>query len=186
MKTKAQKQQEVEFLKEQFEKNPVVVMCSFRGIKVDEDFQLRKTVRATGASYRVVTNRLARLAAAGTPLGDALNKITGMTSIVMADDDPVGLMKALIDYSKDNPVFSFKAGVVDGQELDPNGLERLSKMPGKQETQAKLLFMLKAPAENLVKQVNAPAQNLVGILNAPARDLVSVLKQAHDQGKFNG
>ena len=186
MKTRAKKREEVEFLKAAFAKNPIVVMCSFQGIKVDEDFQLRKKVRSTGASYRVIPNRLARLAAEGTPVGDALNKLTGMTSIVLADDDPVGLMKALIDYSKQNPVFGFKAGVVEGRELDADGLERLSKMPGKQETQAKLLFMLNAPAQNLVRQVNAPAENLVGVLNAPARDLVSVLKQAVDQGKFNG
>lgn len=184
MKSKAHKIEELALLKETFAENPIVVLCSFQGIKVDEDFQLRRTIRGTGAGYRVISNRLARLAAEGTPFETTFKDSTGMTSIVYAKDDPVALMKTLIDYSKKNEVFSFKAGVVEGQELDPKDLDQLSKMPGKQEVQAKLLFLLTAPATNFVRQVNAPAQNLVGVLNAPARDLVSVLKQAVDQKKL--
>ncbi len=184
MKTKAHKIEELALLQETFAENPIVVLCTFKGIKVDADFQLRKTIRETGAGYRVISNRLAKLAAEGTPFEPAFRGLKGMTSLVYTKDDPVGLMKTLIDYSKKNEVFSFKAGVVEGQTLDAEGLDLLSKMPGKQEVQSKVLFLINAPATNLVRQINAPAQNLVGVLNAPARDLMSVLVQAVDQKKF--
>jgi large subunit ribosomal protein L10 len=167
-----------------FTENPVLVLCTFQGIKVRQDFELRSAIRKAGAEYRVIPNRLARLAAEGTPCEAAMSGLKGMTSLVYAKDDPVGLLKALINYSKTNPVLGFKSGVVEGQRLDEKGLTALSTMPGKQELQAKVLYLINAPATNFVRQVNAVAQHVVGVLNAPARDLVSVLKQATDQGKF--
>ncbi|MEZ5393575.1 MAG: hypothetical protein R2724_12050 [Bryobacterales bacterium] len=92
---------------------------------------------------------------------------------MLADDDPVGLMKALVEQAKTTKVFGFRAGVVEGQILDEQGLDALSKMPGKPETQSKILFLL-----------NSGAQNMVGVLNAPARDLVRVLQAAVDEKKF--
>ena len=185
MKTKAEKQELYARLKDVFETNPVIVLCGFQGIKVGEDFELRSKIRQAGAGYQVISNRLARLASEGTPAGEALSRLKGMTSMVYAGDDPVGLMKALLAIQKDVEVFEVRSGIVEGQRLDAAALEQLSKMPGKAETQAKLLFLLNAPAQNLLRQMNAPAQHMVGVLNAPARDLVSVLKQAVDQKKFS-
>ncbi|MCB1022352.1 MAG: 50S ribosomal protein L10 [Bryobacterales bacterium] len=173
MKTRNVKQAELDSLRQAFAENPVVVLCSFQGIKVDEDFQLRKKIRETGASYRVINNRLAKIAADGTPVAKAFEGLKGMTSLVLADDDPVGLMKALVEQVKTTKVFGFRAGVVEGQILDEKGLDALSKMPGKPETQSKILFLL-----------NSGAQNMVGVLNAPARDLVRVLQAAIDENRF--
>lgn len=184
MKTKAAKTAELAFLKTTFEENPILLICQFQGIKVADDFKLRSTVRQAAAGYRVVPNRLARLASEGTPFGPALEKTRGMTSLVWAKDDPVPLLKILLEYSRTNPVFEFKAGVVEGQELDAEGLKQLSKMPSKEEVLAKLLYVMNEPARRLLAQINAPAQNLIGVVNAPARDQVSVLKQAVDQKKF--
>ena len=173
MKTRAVKQAELDSLRQAFADNPVVVLCSFQGIKVDEDFVLRKKIRETGASYRVINNRLAKLAADGTPVAKALEGLKGMTSVVLADDDPVGLMKALVEQAKVTKALGFRTGVVEGQVLNEAGLDALSKMPGKPETQSKILFLL-----------NSGAQNMVGVLNAPARDLVRVLQAAIDEKKF--
>jgi large subunit ribosomal protein L10 len=173
MKTKSVKQAELDGLKQAFAENPVVVLCSFQGIKVDEDFQLRKKIRQSGANYRVISNRLAKIAADGTPIAKALQGIKGMTSVVLADDDPVGLMKMLVEQVKVTKTLGFRAGVVEGQVLDQAGLDQLSKMPGKPETQAKIIFL-----------INSGAQNMVGVLNAPARDLVRVLQAAIDEKKF--
>ena len=173
MKTRAVKQAELDSLRQAFADNPVVVLCSFQGIKVDEDYQLRKKIRETGAAYRVISNRLARIAADGTPVAKALQGVKGMTSVVLANDDPVGLMKALVEQAKSVKVFGFRGGVVEGQALDEKGLDQLSKMPGKPETQAKILFL-----------INSGAQNMVGVLNAPARDLVRVLQAAIDEKKL--
>jgi large subunit ribosomal protein L10 len=97
-----------------------------------------------------------------------------MTSLAFAGDDPLGLVKALVAYGKENPVFQFKSGVVEGRVLDVAGLNQLATLPGRDEIYAKLLFM-----------INAPAQRLLSVINAPGRDLAVVVNQAVKEGKFS-
>lgn len=173
MKEKARKQDDVKQLQAVLAESPTVFVCAFEGLKVQEDFELRKQVRAQGASYRVIQNRLAHLASQGSPYEKALTGLRGMTSIAYGGDDPLALIKALVAYGKDHPVFEFKSGVVEGKVLDPDGLNALSKLPSKQDLQAKILFL-----------IQSPAQQLLSVLNGPGRDLAVVVKQAIEEKKF--
>ena len=174
MKAKAIKIQEVEWLKTAFAENPIVVACDFQGIPVAQDVELRRKIRETGAKYRVVPNRLAKLAAQGTSAEEALSTLKGMTSFVFfSEDDPVTLLKALVAQSKEFEAFGLRQGVVDAETLDGQALVAFSKMAGKAETQGRVLFLLNSSATNLARQVQAPAQSLVRVLQA-----------AIDEGKF--
>lgn len=167
MKSKAVKQQEVDWLKNAFAENSIVLACNFQGIPVAEDVELRRKIRELGAQYRVTPNRLAKLAATGTHAEEGLAGLKGMTSLVFfASDDPVGLLKSLVAQSKEFEAFSLRLGVIDGEQYDDKQLVALSKMAGKAETQARALFMLNAPATNLARQIQAPAQSLARVLQA--------------------
>jgi large subunit ribosomal protein L10 len=173
MKTKPVKTEDIQKLREELGRAPAVFACAFEGLKVEEDFQLRRQVRQSGGNYRVLKNRLARLASEGTPYAAALSKLQGMTSLAYTADDPVALVKALVTYAKDHPVFQFKAGVVEGRVLDVDAINQLATLPGKEELFARLLFL-----------INAPAQRVVSLLAAPARDLAIVINQAVEKNKF--
>lgn len=173
MKTKAVKSNELEQLRKELGRAPTIFACGFEGLKVEEDFQLRRQVRQHGGSYRVVKNRLARQASEGTPYADVLGTLRGVTSLAYTVDDPVALVKALVAYAKDHPVFQFKAGVVEGRVLDVDAINRLATLPGKEELYAKLLFL-----------INSPAQRVVSLLAAPARDLAVVINQAVEKNRF--
>ncbi|HUG80175.1 MAG TPA: 50S ribosomal protein L10 [Bryobacterales bacterium] len=173
MKVKSKKVADLKQLEQDISASPTMFICTFEGLKVEQDFELRKQVRAAGARYRVVQNRMARLAAKGTPYEPALGGLRGMTSIAFGGDDPVSLIKALVAYGKDHAVFQFKAGVVEGRVLDLNGLNELAKLPGRLELQAKVLFL-----------IQSPAQRLVSVLNGVGRNLAVVINQAVEQEKF--
>lgn len=175
MKTRAEKTVELALLKETMAENPVLLLCTYQGVTVDADIELRGEIRKNGGGYRVINNRLARVAAEGESYASTFAGLKGMTSLVYAKDDPVGLLKALVAYSKKNPAFSCKAGLVEGQEYDADDLVKLSKMPSKVEVQAKLLYML-----------NAPAQQLMGVLKASARDIATVVQKGVEEEKFTG
>jgi large subunit ribosomal protein L10 len=85
------------------------------------------------------------------------------------------LAKALSKYAKDNPEFTFKAGIVDGRVIAIKDIEALANMPSKEEIYSKLLFLL-----------NAPAQRLVTVMNATGRDLAVVINQGVKENKFAG
>jgi large subunit ribosomal protein L10 len=171
--TKAKKIEQVEELGKELQSVSNMIVASYNKLTVAQDFELRKSVRATGAKYRVVKNTLAERASKGTKVEEVLKSLAGVTSIAYTTGDPVALAKALAKYAKDNPEFTFKAGVVEGRVISIREIESLATMPSKEELYSKLLFML-----------NAPAQRLVTVLNAAGRDLAVVVGQGVEQKKF--
>lgn len=171
--TRAKKVAAVEKLGGELKSATSMIVATYSKLTVTQDFELRKALRPTGAKYRVVKNTLAERAGKGTKVEDALKNLVGVTSIAYTEGDPVALAKALAKYVKDNPEFSFKAGVVEGKVITVKEIESLATMPSKEELYSKLLFLL-----------NAPAQRLVTTMNAVGRDLAVVIGQGVEQKKF--
>ena len=140
---------------------------------MEQDFELRKTIRNAGGEYKVVKNNLAEIASEGTAAGGALKDLKGMTSIAYTYRDPVALAKALTAYAKINPAFTFKAGIVEGRVIDVKAINELASMPPKEEIFSKLLYL-----------INAPAQRLVTALSAVGRNLAVVVDQGVKENKF--
>lgn len=172
-KKRSQKQQELERLQQDLRRVSSVVLTTFTGLTVQQDTELRRAVQAAGGRYKVVKNTLARLASAGTPAEPLLSKLKGINSIAYTEGDPVALAKVLTKYAKDNPALTFRSGVVEGRVLSLEELKGLASLPGREELFAKLLFLLKSPA-----------QRLVSLLSAPARQTAVVINQAVKEEKF--
>jgi len=133
-------------------------------LTVAQDYELRKALRSSGAKYRVVKNTLAARASKGTKVEQILKDLSGVTSIAYTQGDPVALAKALSKYAKDNPEFTFKAGVVEGRVISIKEIESLATMPSKEEIYSKLLFLLKSPSQRLVTTMNAVGRNLAVVV----------------------
>jgi large subunit ribosomal protein L10 len=173
--TKAKKIEQVEQLSGKLGNATSAVVTTFSKLPVAKDDELRKLIRGTGAKYQVVKNKLAARAAKGTKLEEALQGLTGVTSIAYTDGDPVALAKVLAKFTKDNPEVTVKAGVLEGKVLSIREVEALATMPSKEEIYSKLLFL-----------INAPAQRLVTVMNAVGRNLVVVIDQGVKESKFAG
>ena len=175
MKKKPEKQKDMEALQGELQKSENVFLTSYEKLTVGQDFELRKTVRGAGGSYKVVKNKIAERAAEGTPAAELLKDLKGMCSLAYTSGDPVALAKALSAYAKANPSFTFKAGMVEGRVIDVKGIGDLANLPGKNEIYAKLLFL-----------INAPAQRLVTAINGVGRNLAVVVDQGVKEEKFKG
>src|ERR671921_1766841 len=103
MKTKAQKQQDLDALTEQFKNAKAAMVVGFQKMTVTKDQELRNQLREAGVSYEVVKNTLARKAAVGTPFEAAAEHFKGVTALALAGGDPVQLSKAITKFVKDNP-----------------------------------------------------------------------------------
>jgi large subunit ribosomal protein L10 len=171
--TRAKKVAAVEKLSGELKNASSMIVATYSKLTVTQDFELRKALRPTGAKYRVVKNTLAERAGKGTKVEEALKNLVGVTSIAYTEGDPVALAKALAKYAKDNPEFSFKAGLVEGRVITVKEIESLATMPSKEELYSKLLFLL-----------NAPSQRLVTAMNAIGRNLAVVVSQGVEQNKF--
>src|ERR1700737_507023 len=142
-----------------------MIVATYSKLAVAQDYELRKTLRGSGAKYRVVKNTLVERAAKGTKVEEILKNLSGVTSIAYTSGDPVALAKALSKYAKDNPEFTFKAGVVEGRVISINEIKALATMPSKEEIHSKLLFLMSAPAQRLVTVMNAVGKDRGGVIN---------------------
>jgi len=174
MKKKSEKQKDMETLRSELKKAANIFLTGYEKLTVQQDFELRKTVRGVGGSYKVVKNNIAEKASEGTKSADLLKELKGMCSIAYTSGDPVALAKALTAYAKANPTFTFKAGMVEGRVVDVSGINALATLPSKEEIFSKLLYV-----------INAPAQQLVTVMNAVGRNLAVVVDQGVKENKFS-
>jgi large subunit ribosomal protein L10 len=170
MKKKPEKQKDLEALREELSKAKNIFLTGYEKLTVQQDFELRKTVRGAGAGYKVVKNRIAEKAAEGTPSGDLLKDLKGMCSIAYTSGDPVALAKALTVYAKANPSFTFRAGMVEGRVVDVTGISALATLPPKEEIFAKLLYVIQAPAQRLVMAMNGVGRNLAVVVDQGVKE----------------
>jgi large subunit ribosomal protein L10 len=169
MKNRDEKKKDYEELRKALEKANNVFVAGFQKMTVDQDYQLRKTIRGAGGSYQVVKNNIAEIASEGTAAEQVLKGLKGMTSIAITSD-PVGLAKALSAYAKTNPAFTFKAGLVEGRAIDIAAIGELASMPSKDEIFAKLLFLIQAPAQRLVTAMSAVGRNLAVVVDQGVKE----------------
>ncbi|HEX8649939.1 MAG TPA: 50S ribosomal protein L10 [Pyrinomonadaceae bacterium] len=171
MKTREQKQKDLNALTEQFQKATAAMIVGFNKMTVPKDQELRNQLREAGVSYEVVKNTLARKAAEGTPFEQAIEHFKGVTAIATSEGDPVNLSKAISKFTKANPeVFTFKAGVVEGRVVALAEVESIANLPSKEELISKIMFL-----------INCQAQRLVTVLSAVPRNLAIVIKQIGEQ-----
>jgi large subunit ribosomal protein L10 len=175
MKNRDEKAKEMEALRKELEAQPTIFVTGYEKMTVQQDFDLRKTVRQAGGKYQIVKNNLAAKASSDLPASDLLNDLKGMTSLAFTTGDPVALAKALTAYAKTNPAFTFKSGFVEGRVVEVKSIQELASMPSKEELYAKLLFL-----------INAPAQRLVTAIGGVGRNLAVVVDQGVKENKFQG
>ncbi len=170
MKKKSDKEKEVEALKKALEQAQNMFVAGFEKLTVQQDFELRKTVRGAGGNYRVIKNNLAEKAAEGTPAEPVLSNLAGMTSLAYTSKDPVALAKALTAYAKINPTFTFKAGLVEGRVIEVKSIQELASLPSREEILAKVLYMIQASAQRLVTALGGVGRNLAVVVDQGVKE----------------
>ncbi|HSO73841.1 MAG TPA: 50S ribosomal protein L10 [Blastocatellia bacterium] len=175
MKTREQKEREIEILRKEFQESPNAVLVGFKGLKVGDDERLRRELRQANLSYRVVKNTLAIRASKGTPMEQVESNFTGATAVALSRNDPVTLAKVLSKWAKDSAVFSFKAGLVEGRAIEGKDVEAISNLPSKEELISKVMFV-----------INSGAQRLAIVTGAVARNLAVVVDQIRAQKEAQG
>jgi len=168
------KNQEINNLSKKFQKAKNLFVAGFQGLTVAQDSELRRSIRATGSKYKVVKNTLAKKASKDTSVEPLKDKFVGTSAVIYNETDPVSLAKALTAYAKNNPLFVFKAGIVEGRVVNLSDLDQIASLPSKEELISKLMFLL-----------NAQAQRLATAISAVPRNLAVVLREAGDQKKFS-
>ncbi len=163
------KTESVAALKERLGSAKTAVLTEYRGLTVRQLSDLRKQLKAAAAEYKVVKNRLARLAVKDSPLDPLGAHFKGPTGLVFTKQDPVAVAKALQAFVKNNPALTIKLGLVEGKVLQPAELKALADLPSKEQLRAQIVGALQGPMRQLVRLLQAPVRELVYVLEARSK-----------------
>ncbi len=150
-----------------FADTSMVVVTRNDGMTVADVTELRRRMRAAGASFKVAKNRLALLALDGTRFDGLAPLMKGPTAISWSTD-PVAVAKAAVDFAKTNEKFVLVGGALGTQMLDASGVKALAELPSLDTLRAKLLGLLAAPATRIAGVLQAPAGQLARVFAAYA------------------
>lgn len=168
---KADKQEVIHRLKEQFQESSSVICVDFRGVNVGQITQFRSQLREASGTYRVVKNTLARRAITETSFQELDQFLVGPTGIVFCPGDPMDLAKVVKKFvAETNGALKIKGGIVDGAVFDAKGIEKVATLPSRQELLAQL-----------VASLQAPVSGLVGTLEGVFREFVYTMQAIADQ-----
>ena len=160
----------VEDLKRRLDGVKTVLLTEYRGLTVQQISELRKHLRAVSAEYKVVKNRLAKIAVSASELEVLKPQLTGPVALVVSKDDPVAVAKAVSTFARTNQALTIKGGYVDGQFMQPDALKALSELPSKEALRAQLVGAISGPLTQLVSLLQAPQRELAYILAERGKD----------------
>jgi len=163
------KRQTVAALRDELARSRTMIVSEYRGLTVKEIAEIRRALRKQDVSYRVVKNRLMRIAADG-PVGEALGPLLiGPTAIAFGSDE-TSTAKAVLDAVKPYKIVKVTGGVLGDRAIDADGVGRLAALPGREVLLAELAGAFAAPLATTV-----------GLIAAPLRDVAGLLASLHDQ-----
>ena len=164
---RAEKKELVGSLKEVFQTSSVVVVAHYSGLTVAQMQDLRRKMKAQGASVKVAKNRLAKIALEGTDVASIGGLLTGPT-ILAVSQDPIAAPKVAVEFAKANDKFVVLGGAMGKTALNPDGVKALATLPSLDELRAKLVGLIQAPATKIAQLSTAPAAKLARVFGAYA------------------
>ena len=139
-----------------------VVVVDYRGLTVEQDTRLRKTLRESNITYKVYKNTMINFAIQGTEFEGLAPYLEGPTAIAISTEDATAPARAICKFAKEAPKLEVKAGIVEGTAYDAAGITQIASVPSKEELLAKLLGSMKSPISNFARVINQIAEQQQG------------------------
>ena len=153
------KQPVVEEIKENIKDAKSVVLVDYRGLTVDQDTQLRKSMREADVIYKVYKNTMVKLAIAGTEFESLKDELEGPTAVVISKTDATAPARILSNFAKTADALELKCGVVEGTYYDAAGINAIASIPSRDELLSKLLGSIQSPITNFARVIKQIAES---------------------------
>ena len=164
---RSEKKDFISGLEQVYKDSNSVIITHYHGLTVSDITNLRKSLRAKGAGFKVIKNTLSKIAAGNAEINYNPELFSGPTAIAYSSD-PVTAAKCVVEFTKTNESLKIIGGIVDNNILSISEIQQLAKLPSLDELRSKLIGVLQAPATNLARVISAPASQLARLIQAYA------------------
>ncbi len=147
------------------ESDSVYLTC-FEGLTVAEATELRGQLLDAGGRMQVVKNRLLKIAIKDTPYEGFDELLTGPNALTYCGEDPIEPLKVLAEFAEEHEQPPVKAGVVEGEMVSPEEIEKLAQVPARDELMASVVGGFAGPVNELVFTLSGLVSDVVYTLEA--------------------
>ena len=159
MMNKEQKKNYIEEMTSKFESSKAVMVTHYQGLTMTQLDDLRAKMREHGIIFKVTKNRITKIALEKTRCKDLSNLFTGPTAVALSED-AITSAKILTKFSKENSNLKILGGIMGTDILDVAGVQNVATLPTLDEARAKIVGILRSPAQKIASILLAPASKI--------------------------
>ncbi len=156
---KEKKQTYISEMTTQLDKSEAVIVTHYQGLTVNQLDELRAKMREHGIIFKITKNRITKLALEKTKCKDLSNLFSGPTAVALSED-AITSAKILTNFSKENNNLKILGGIMGNDILDVAGIKNVAALPTLDEARAKIVGILRSPAQKIVSILLAPASKI--------------------------
>ena len=159
----------------QIEASEAIFAVDYRGISVPQAAELRSKLREADASFRIVNNRLTKLAAEQAGEQRLAELLQGPTALTFVRGDTAQAAKAISTFNKEHEVLTYKGGFMDATSLDEAGFKSIARLPSRDVLNGQFAGVVASPLTGLVR-------GLGSMISGLASQLQQLQTQKEEQG----
>ena len=159
MMNKEKKQNYISEMTTQFDKSEAVIVTHYQGLTVNQLDELRAKMREHGIIFKIPKNRITKLALEKTRCKDLSDLFKGPTAVALSED-AISSAKILTKFSKENQNLKILGGIMGEDILDVAGVQNVATLPSLDEARAKIIGILRSPAQKIASILLAPASKI--------------------------
>jgi large subunit ribosomal protein L10 len=144
----------------QIEASEAIFAVDYRGISVSQAADLRSKLREADASFRIVKNRLTKLAADKAGEDRLAELLQGPTALTFVRGDTAQAAKAISTFNKEHEVLTYKGGFMEATALDEAAFKSIAKLPTRDVLNGQFAGVVASPLTGLVRGLGSMIQGL--------------------------
>jgi len=157
--SKEQKKQYISTMQDQFDKSEAVIVTHYQGLTMSQLDDLRNRMREHGIQFKITKNRITKLALEKTKCKELSDLFSGPTAVALSKD-AITSAKILTKFSKENSNLKILGGIMGKDILGPDEVAQIATLPTLDEARAKIVGILKSPAQKIASILLAPASKI--------------------------
>ncbi|HEX3323901.1 MAG TPA: 50S ribosomal protein L10 [Solirubrobacterales bacterium] len=150
----------IEEIAAQIEASEAIFAVDYRGISVPQAAELRSKLRESGASFRIVKNRLSKIAADKAGEERLTELLKGPTALTFVRGDTAQAAKTISSFSKEHDVLIFKGGFMEGLSLDEDRFKSIARLPAREVLIGQFAGVVASPLTGLVRGLGSMISGL--------------------------
>ncbi|PZO96299.1 50S ribosomal protein L10 [Streptococcus halichoeri] len=155
----AKKAEQVELVAEKMKNAASIVVVDSRGLTVEQDTVLRRSLREADVEFKVIKNSILTRAAEKAGLEGMKDIFVGPSAVAFSNEDVVAPAKIINDFAKSADALEIKGGAIEGATSSKEEIQALAALPNREGMLSMLLSVLQAPVRNVAYAVKAVAES---------------------------